>query len=234
MNEKFRALLVSAAIASGATTTVLAADHHKPVEIGFVFHLDAGMPEQDVFVSSNDDPTKVHRVSKDNWAPEDQLFSSKDGIHHDPFGGGIGPFNKGQALGFTAMDWFAASGNAVYTCNQGRGDLEAEFSGLVPGGIYTMWHFFMPSPATEPFVGTLDLPYGERDGSTSSFMADDYGNAIYTQSNSPCLQMSGEQLMAGLAIAYHSDGKTHGVYAGEFGRNAHVQLFAPLPANAKE
>ena len=41
--------------------------------------------------------------------------------------------------------------------------------------------------------------------------------------------MSGEHLSSGLAIAYHSDGKTYGPLAGDFGSKAHVQLFLMLP-----
>jgi hypothetical protein len=35
--------------------------------------------------------------------------------------------------------------------------------------------------------------------------------------------------MAGLAIAYHSDGNTYGAEPGDFGLNSHVQMFLGLP-----
>jgi len=31
------------------------------------------------------------------------------------------------------------------------------------------------------------------------------------------------------AIAYHSDGETHGAYHGDFGRITHVQAFVAVP-----
>ena len=45
----------------------------------------------------------------------------------------------------------------------------------------------------------------------------------------PCLKPSDDQLTAALAIAYHSDGNTHGPSPGEMGHTSHVQLFAVLP-----
>jgi len=41
--------------------------------------------------------------------------------------------------------------------------------------------------------------------------------------------LSGDQLMSGVAIALHSDGRTYGSEPGAFGKVAHVQLFAMLP-----
>jgi hypothetical protein len=46
------------------------------------------------------------------------------------------------------------------------------------------------------------------------------------------LQGSGSQLAEGLAIAYHSDGKTYGSTMGPAGEVAHVHLFLLLPSSA--
>jgi hypothetical protein len=106
---------------------------------------------------------------------------------------------------------------------------ERAFTKLVPNAVYTMWYAFVPAPPTKPFTGALDLPLGARDGSQTKFASDAAGNAHFEASFSPCLQPSNDQLMAMLAIAWHSDGKTHGSSGGPFGKTSHGQIFAPLP-----
>ncbi|MCP4306595.1 MAG: hypothetical protein GY788_17340, partial [bacterium] len=105
---------------------------------------------------------------------------------------------------------------------------------LMPEGVYTLWHFFMAMPTTDPFIGTFDLPVGARDGSDSVFQADAKGGARFQKTIAPCLQMSGEHLASGLAVAYHSDGSTYGPLPGEFATDTHIQLFMLLPAAADE
>ena len=107
--------------------------------------------------------------------------------------------------------------------------MDTEFSGLVPNGVYTMWHAFMAVPPPEPFTGTLDVPLGARDGSESAFVADTDGKAAFVHTFSPCLQMSDTWTTSLLAINYHSDGKTWGGHPGKFGYNAHIPLFLMLP-----
>jgi hypothetical protein len=87
----------------------------------------------------------------------------------------------------------------------------------------------MAAPPTDPFIGTYDLPMGRRDGAESVVTADSEGRAHVERTIKPCLQLSGEHLMAGLAIAYHSDGNTYGAEPGDFGLNSHVQMFLGLP-----
>ncbi|MGI9434018.1 MAG: hypothetical protein ACR2Q4_04175, partial [Geminicoccaceae bacterium] len=95
--------------------------------------------------------------------------------------------------------------------------------------VYTMWHDFMAWPPTEPFNGTYDLPLGARDGSENAFVTDADGHAVFERSFKPCLQLSGEHLMADLAIAYHSDGNTYGPMPGEFATKSHVHMYLGLP-----
>lgn len=92
-----------------------------------------------------------------------------------------------------------------------------------------MWHFFMASPQTDPFIGTFDLPLGARDGAQSVFASGPDGSIDFTREFELCLQMSGEQLAAGLAVAWHSDGKTYGPLPGDFATRSHIQLFTVLP-----
>ena len=96
------------------------------------------------------------------------------------------------------------------------------FSGLVPHGIYTMWH------ATAP--GLVDLPFASGDSMTANFSADAAGNASFSRSFSPCLDLSDGYASSLLGINYHSDNKTYGSVPGDFGYNAHVALVAKLDA----
>ncbi len=115
------------------------------------------------------------------------------------------------------------------SCEDGTGTLDLEFSNLIPNGVYTMWHDFMVWPPTEPFIGTYDLPFGARDGSENVFVAAADGSAHFERTISPCLQLSGEHLLADLGLAWHSDGKTYGPLTGEFSTVTHVQMFVMLP-----
>ncbi len=204
----------------------------KTIELTFVDHLKAGMIEQDVFVEKEPGSGLVYRVlpgEEENYL-DSQVYTTATEQHHDPFDAKkAGPHLKGQALGFTLKEWLGASGTASCSCEGGWGTFKAEYNNLVPNSIYTIWHFFMPAPPTEPFTGTLDIPIGERDGSQAAFTTDAEGNAKVDLRFERCLQLGNNQLMSGLAVAYHSDKKTYASDAGPFGKATHVQLFALLP-----
>jgi hypothetical protein len=159
-----------------------------------------------------------------------ELFGTASETPHDPFNpSAIGPHKKGASLNMTLGQWLKHSGTGTYTCTNGVGSLDLSFSGLVPDGVYTMWHAFMAIPPPVPFTGTLDLPLGARDGSESVFTADAMGKAAFKHTFQPCLQMSDTWTTSMLAINYHSDGKTYGGHPGNFGLNAHIPLFIMLP-----
>jgi hypothetical protein len=203
------------------------------IEVTFVDHITAGMVEQDVFVS-RDGSGDVYRVTTEDQADylNDAVFSSASGLHHDPMNtSAVGPFAKGSDLGFTLGDWLGASGTGTVSCEDGAGSLSASFTNLVPNGVYTMWSWYVAIPFPEPFA-TYDLPFGGRGGAESVFTADGDGNASYEGNIGTCLQGSGSQLAEGLAIAYHSDGKTYGSTMGPAGEVAHVHLFLLLPSSA--
>jgi hypothetical protein len=201
------------------------------IKLQFVNHLQAKLPEQDVYIERPMGSGKVYRVTaadKDMSAP---LYAAATVIKHDPFNPkALGPYGKGRSLGFTLGQWLAAKGSGTYSCDRGKGTVTARFESLVPSGVYTMWYFFLPMPPPQPFTGTLDLPLGARDGTQNTFVARADGKAFYRLSFKPCLQLSGEQVAAGLAIAWHSDGKTYASDPGPFGTVSHVQLFLLLPA----
>ena len=200
--------------------------------VDFRLHVADGMSEQDVFVETSAGADTVSRATA-STSEDAALFATAEPVSHNPFDtSSDGPHAKGADLGLTLGEWLSAEGTATVTCEGEQGSLRAEFTGLVPDGVYTMWHYFMAWPPTDPFVGTYDLPVGARDGSQAGLVADANGQAVYDVSMSPCLQVSGDTLAAGIAIAWHSDGKTHGVAPGDFAKNAHVQLYAGLPAYA--
>ena len=236
MNKSF----VKWALTAVATVAMAASVSAQKAELvlsglQFVDQLKAGMIEQDVFVEKQRGSGKVFRVTKENMAQfkNAKLDSTADSVHHAPFDGQkVGPYEKGQALGFTLGDWLSASGSASYSCNAGTGKLSASFKNLVSNGVYTMWYAVAAGPHMGcpncPFA-TLDMPVGKADGTQNIFRADGNGGAKFSASFKPCLQLATGQLVALLAIAYHSDGKTYGPGPGPVGSVAHIQLLTILP-----
>ena len=218
-----------------AATGVFAVDktqHDGPVsfEVDFHFHVDDGLAEQDVFIEQAGAKGEVFRVTKNDQDLSRPLYATAKPLHHNPLDtSDIGPWQKGRDLGMTLGEWFQAEGTGSYSCENGKGRLEVEFTGLVPNGVYTMWHYFMAWPPTKPFIGTYDIPVGSRDGEQSVFKASSEGKARFDRTFKPCLQLTGEHLASGLAIAWHSDGKTYGVLPGEFATRSHIQLYSGLP-----
>lgn len=205
-------------------------DEPVVLQLAFVTHLDSNLPEQDVFIEREPGSGQVYRVTKGDHDLSQPLFKAAHAVDHNPFDPrAVGPYPKGEPLGMTLGQWLAQSGGGTYSCSDGVGTLDLEFRGLVPRGVYTMWHAFIALPATEPFTGTLDLPLGARDGSESVFQADDDGVARFKRSFSPCLEMSGDWTTSMLALNYHSNGKTYRADPGQFGLHAHIPLFVMLP-----
>lgn len=232
MNTIVHSLLAAAVAVSAASAARGESFYDRLVDIDLTFgyHIDADMAEQDVFIERKTGSSEVFRATRGDRNLHQPIFASAEPQAHaffDPEA--TGPYPKGAPLGLTLEEWFGASGAGSYQCLDGQATIEVDFTGLVPEGVYTMWHFFMASPPTEPFIGTYDLPLGQRDGSDSVFKADAQGRAHYERTFKPCLQLSGEHLMSGLAIAWHSDARTHGVVPGRFGLNSHVQMFLGLP-----
>ncbi|MEO0821638.1 MAG: hypothetical protein AAF074_14580 [Pseudomonadota bacterium] len=235
MTTLSRILPTSLALAALASTA-LAADltrHDPPLgfDLSFRYHVADDVAEQDVFIEREPGSGAVWRPTPAERNLDAPLYAAAEPQPHMPFDPeAIGPFEKGAPLGMTLGEWYGATGEGRYTCEAGEGRLAIDFEGLVPDGIYTLWLYFVAWPPTEPFIGTYDLPVGSRDGAQSVFVADAEGTARFDQTFKPCLQMSGEHLAAGLAVNWHSDGKTYGVEPGAFAQNAHIQLYAGLPA----
>lgn len=202
------------------------------VELVFFDHIKAEMVEQDVYVPHGD-AGKVFRVTKDDYSNylDEMVYRTAAPVEHAPMDmDKVGPYDAGQPLDFTLGNWLSATGSASYECEEGTGEFSAAFDNLVPNGLYTMWIFFAGQSMAE--FKTFDLPMGAADGSESLFTADPKGHAEYNVSLAACLQGTGSQLLAGLAIAYHSDGATHGYEPGPMGNKSHVHLFTVLPSDS--
>ena len=209
--------------------------HDAPVsmDLNFIFHVEEGLTEQDVFFEREDGTGEVFRPTAADRKMSAPLYAPAEPVEHTPLQTeNVGPWAKGKDLGITLGDWFAAKGSGTYSCVDGEGNIDLTFEKLVPNGVYTMWHDFFVWPPTKPFIGTYDLPLGARDGSENVFTADADGNAQFVRTFKPCLQLSGEQLIAELAIAWHSDGKTYGHEPGEFSTKTHVHMYTALPQRA--
>ena len=223
------ALVLSFSVANAQQTALMVTD------IGFVNHVAAGMVEQDAYIEKVPGSGEVFRVTAEEakMYMDFPAYGTVDSHHHAPFATtGLGPFKKGKAIGMTLGQWLAGTGTADYSCKAGTASIKIELEKLVPNGIYTVWYFLAGKPhmgcADCPFA-TIDFPMGARDGSQSMFTADANGKATYQASFSPCLTLGNDLLFSGMALAYHSDGKTYGKDPGEFGNKSHVQIFAGLP-----
>jgi hypothetical protein len=235
------AIIASTIVATSVTATTISEDpadapaaaniqRTVSIDLAFITHLDEQLPEQDVFIERIPGSSKVFRPTVGDNDMSAPLYKTAAPVPHNPFDpNAVGPHQKGAPVGMTLGQWLRHRGTGTYTCANGEGVLKTEFTGLVPNGVYTMWHAFIALPPTEPFSGTLDLPLGARDGSESVFVADGDGTARFNHSFKPCLQMSDVWTTSMLAINWHSDGKTYGAYPGEFGYNAHIPLFVMLP-----
>lgn len=211
-------------------STLAVAGESKTIEIAFITHLDAGLAEQDVYLEREPGSGKVYRVTGGDHEMKAPLYKTATETPHNPFDPeDVGPYERGELLGMTLGEWLRQQGRGTYTYSDGTGTLALEFTGLVPNGVYTMWHAFMPATPPVPFTGTLDLPLGASDGSESVFRADAGGRAKFVHTFKPGLQFSDVWTNAILAINYHSDGKTCGGHPGKFGLVSHIPLFAMLP-----
>ena len=206
------------------------------IELKFKNHLQLNMVEQHVYVERKQGSRQLYRVT-----PLDQhryldlpVYATAKSVANAPHNhSAVGPHKRGKALGFTLRDWLAGTGTARYRCQSDVGTVEATFDKLVPSGVYTIWYTFIPRPPLDPFVA-LNMPLGARDGTQTPFKTDAKGHAEYRVTFRPCLQLSGKQVKAILAIAWHSDGKTYGASPGTFSTLSHVQLITvPFPIESR-
>lgn len=211
--------------------------------VPLISHVAFGVFEMDVFIERATDPGKVYRPtpaeSADALYKDAPLYATAAVTPHDPSFTNAGPFEKGPPLGVTLRQWLAASGAAAYLCTGGEvARLDASFSRLVPQGLYTFWNARLDFTDGQ-ITGGADLPVGAADGSQSVLRADEQGNARFVatwqgcnepSTGGPGIAPTGSARV--FAIAYHSDGTTHGATPGDFGSAAHVQLFGIVKGGA--
>lgn len=208
-------------------------DMDESMSLAFIFHIDEKLAEQDVFFEKVSGSGEVFRPTAATRTMDAPLYAPANAVPHTPLQiENTGPWARGKALGITLGQWFSAKGTGHYSCADGKGIVNLHFENLVPNGLYTVWHDFAIWPPTEPFLGFYDTPLGSRDGTENVFTADENGDAKFFRVITPCLQLTGEQLISELAIAWHSDGETHGPMTGEFSTQTHVHMYVPLPKRA--
>ena len=132
--------------------------------------------------------------------------------------------NAGVSLDLTWGEWTAASAtSAVRTSGKSnaRTDVRLRFSGLVPGGTYSVFYGTLNPDSENPLCPgverTLALPSVDRDQSpdASSFVAGSDGTAAFRGRLDGNL-LSADQVF--FSIVYHFDGQTYGALPnrGEF------------------
>lgn len=230
----FIVVMVVAALVSACAGATEAATK-KQIEVEFVNHITAEMPEQDVYVAKTAGASEIYRIDQTEAAEfmKAPVYAANEAVEHDPFVLGdspFGPYPKGIELGFTLEEWLAGRGSGAYTVEGDQAEMDFTFEKLVPNGVYTMWCAIIYVP---PEFEIIDEPCGAADGSQNTFVADDEGKAEFHLTLAP-LPDTTDTVLRTLAIAYHSDGKTYGASPGDFGLNSHVQLFFGLPAPESE
>jgi len=204
----------------------------KTVNVEFVNHIQAGLPEQDVFIEKSRASNQVIRLegsdAKDPSNLSKNVYATAKVTPHDPFKLGaqpLGPFDKGSALGLTLQQWLSATGSGTYVVDGENAELKISFQKLVPNGVYTLWCSRLTFP---PNANVVDKPCGAADGSQNVLKADSNGNAVFNL-KIKALEASSKETVSLLALAYHSDGKTYKEKPGDFGLNSHVQIFFIIP-----
>lgn len=125
------------------------------------------------------------------------------------------PVLNPNGIQMTLGQFAAVSGQAGIKCISKGTHAALSFTGLRPGGVYTVWNIlFSPTPGPPIGVGGIG-------GSGNSFIADENGEAEIGRTTAegalsffgvagPCLLDSGFVL----EVLYHSDGNTYGPTPG--------------------
>jgi hypothetical protein len=147
----------------------------------------------------------------------------------------------------TLEEWLEAGGVGHITRTPQGTELSLELTGLVPGGVYTVWGFYFTDPPFNfaPFINTqIDSvasgAIGAADGSESRLDADENGTATYVATIPPGpLSISGEAPAwaldgySSLAVVgvYDIDGQTYGTVPGPHHVGHFVVGFVPEPSS---
>jgi hypothetical protein len=226
------------------------APHVVTTDIQWLHYVDANLPEQDVFIerygahSNAFDPDYIgareifvpnlFRVeSKSALTPSvlaQPVYAAAALVPHDPLQLGpnsLGPYYKGEALGFTLGQWLAARGSGTYTQTDNHAELMVVFQNLVPDGRYSLWCDRM---SATPDYSEVERPCGAADGSQNRFRSDAQGN-LSVHLNLNALPIRTPAFTTVLLLTYeHSVESSDGEWGG-YGLSSHVQLFYAFPVS---
>jgi hypothetical protein len=220
-------LAVFTSACSGANTKQVV---NKKVQLQFVTHLEAAMPEQDVFVEVAPGSTEVYRITMaDRTAFENApVYGSQEFILHDPFQVGynpVGPYPKGALLGLTMGEWLAGTGTGTYSTTGSEAWIDLSLENLVPNGVYTIECASINVP---PNFSYIDEPCGVGASTQNTVIADTEGKADVHLAVKALPDSTAETVQL-IAATYHSDGLVYGGYPGDYGLNSHVHILAFIP-----
>ena len=178
-----------------------------------------------VVLDDSSQPSLLDVTADGGGAPEapDTLLFRKLGDTYVPL---LAP--DGHQL--TRAEWATAEGKATITCEEGGTRYDLEFSGLIPDGVYTIWHFPTTEPVTRNQSGEIENPMGSakfidsgalglQNGDENAFTADAEGNAalnvLVTKQGArdpvpECTLVGGTYLV----VLYHIDNQTWGSQPG--------------------
>jgi len=124
---------------------------------------------------------------------------------------------NGLPLGISLGEWLGARGTVTITPGTRGAAVTSTFTGLVPGGLYSLFKVTFSSKGNsfDPLDG---------DGKASSFSAGSDGSGSISTVAPFVLTHENAVL-----LVYHSDGSTHGMARGLPGITAHHQLIARVP-----
>ena len=260
-------LLLFNVTASAVGTGLLWKVDALQMDIRFLPYVEAGFPEQDVFVEPGDlpdpasagdassarprkphtDPLTGRIISDPGWVADvvrvepaealrpvylaKMLYATSKVTPHDPYQlepQSLGPFPKGDELGFSLQEWLAASGSGAYIVDGSLAELRLALEKLVPRGTYRLWCARVTRP---PHYASSEKPCGALDGSQNKFQADAKGNAVFNLRMKTLPETTTETATV-LQLNYTREVITQDGDLGGYGLNEHVQLHATLPLRA--
>ena len=249
--QSFKILVVVGLLTAAALGVRIGlAPHTITANIQWMHYIEAGLPEQDVFIDPNGahadlpDPDfigareiltpSVMRVeSKSALTPSilaSMVYAAATVVPHDPFKLGanpLGPYYKGDPLGFTLGQWLAARGSGTYAVSGDEAELDMAFQQLVPDGHYALWCGRMSVP---PPYSESDKACGAADGSQNRFRADARGNASF-HLNLKALPESTPAFTTVFMLTYERDVDSADGDWGGYGLSSHVQLLYTFPVS---
>lgn len=141
------------------------------------------------------------------------------------------PINDMKGNHMTLADFSTVRGRAEVKCTSGGVDITVNLSGLIPGGVYTLWHVTFNDGGLDPSKDLLNIRgigvIGKGDGTDNYFTASGNGTAqLSAFSPTPAdLSMVGDidacpltdEVEWHIIGSYHLDGKTWGPNLGPDG-----------------